>query len=236
MKRTLVFLLVAVALLISSCVTTSDTADTSELGGTVLYIAKIDPAIHSHDIEVIARLEELGFTVTPVYSQDTTGAEAADYDFIYMSESTRSDTLQAKFIATEKPILSCEMWIGDDMGFTGTEEGVDYGNKEHMYSAINIIEPDHPLAAGLSGEVEVYSTDGIMGFGNPGGDVTVVATAVDDPEVAFIYVYEKGAKNKLGDTVPGLRVWFYFFETMEWFTTDDGWQLWEAAVRYTFKK
>jgi hypothetical protein len=233
MKKALVLFLVAVIMMISSCATRSDTA---ELGGTVLYIARIDPAIHSHDAEVIARLEELGFAVTPVYSKDVTGAEAVDYDFIYMSESTRSDTLKAKFIATEKPILSCEMWIGDDMGFTGTEEGIDYGNLEYEYSAINIVKPDHPLAAGLSGEVEVYSRDGIMGFGKPGGDVTVVATAVDDPEVAFIYVYEKGAKNKLGDTVPGLRVWFYFFETMEWFATDDGWELWEAAVRYTFKK
>ena len=232
MKKIILLMFVAFVLLFVSCVTTSAPA---KLGGTVLYIAKIDPEIHPHDAAIIARLEGLGFTVTPMYAKDVTGEEAADYDYIYMSESNSSGDVKAKFILTEKPILSCEMFIGDEMGFTGTEKNVSNGNKENLYSEIKIVKPGHPLAAGLSGNVAVYDSIGIMGFGKPGGDVQVIATAPDDPEVAFIYMYEKGAKNLLGDVVPGLRVWHYLFENYGEITTPDGWILWEAAVRYTFK-
>jgi hypothetical protein len=158
-----------------------------------------------------------------------------DPDYIYMSESNSSGDLKAKFIDVPYPILSCEMWIGDEMGFTGSEKNIDNGNSEFVYKEVKIASPDHPIAAGLNGNVTVLSSKGIMGFGKPGGDVTIIASAPDDSEKAFIYAYEKGDKNKLGDTVPGRRVWHYFFENNEEIATAEAWKIWEAAVKYTFK-
>ena len=244
MKKVIALILLTIALMISSCATTSkattsDTEATTEvekMSGTLLYVGHIDVGvILSHDSVMIKHLEEMGFTVTPKHSVELTGAEAADYDYIYMSETNGSVNIKDKFIDAPNPIMSCEMWIGDEMGFTGPEKNVDNGNKEYVYKEINIVTPNHPIAAGLSGVVPVLSAKGIIAFGKPGGDVTIVASAPDDPQTAFIYVYEKGAKNKLGNTVPGLRVWHYWFANQEEIATDDAWKIWEAAVRYTFK-
>lgn len=240
MRKTITLVLLSVVLMISSCAILSKAKMTNgnadKMGGTVLYIAKIkNGEILAHDVFIIKRLEDMGFTVTPRYAKELEGAEAREYDYIYMSESNSSGDLKAKFIDVPNPILSCEMWIGDEMGFTSSEKGVGNGNKENVYQDIKITAPDHPIAAGLNGVVNVLSAKGTMGFGKPGGDVTIIASAADDPETAFIFAYEQGAKNMNGEVVPGLRVWHYLFENTEGITTKKAWQIWEAAVRYTFK-
>ncbi|MBN1524516.1 MAG: hypothetical protein JW904_08540 [Spirochaetales bacterium] len=245
MKKTLILAVCTAILVISSCVSAAEstsqtpakTETASKAGGSILYVARIEgDEIKDHDKVVISHLEKLGYTVVPMAAKPLTGEETKDYDFVFLSETNASNRVKSKFVFSEQPILSCENYVGDEMGFTGAMGEVDNGKKEFMYSEVKIVKPGHPLAAGLSGLVKVYAEEGTMGFGKPGGDVVVVATAPDDPDAAFIYAYEKGAKNMLGEVVPARRVMFFLFEGMENIVTDDGWKLFDAAVTWTYTK
>jgi hypothetical protein len=128
--------------------------------------------------------------------------------------------------------MSSEHYISDDMGIAGAETDVDYGQTPRIYQQLAVVDDGHPLAAGFSGNVEVYRKKGKFSFTRPGGEVQIIATLPDDPERAILYAYEKGAKNLHGDPMAQRRVFFYLFAAQESKLTDDGWKLFDAAVNW----
>jgi hypothetical protein len=117
---------------------------------------------------------------------------------------------------------------------------------------IVITQPDHPLAAGLSGRVQVYRYPREMNWGvalAPGAEVvatlapSIEAAGDNDPRAtadysgaATIYFVPKGGQLADGSAAPGLRIQYYVenengpgtYNLM----TEDGFKLFDAAITW----
>ncbi len=122
----------------------------------------------SGDAAVVARFESLGAVVTLVDDNEATGASATGADLVVVSSTANSNVLGSTFKSVAIPVWVSKPWLLDDMGMTGTSAGTDYGTVSA--SQVTIVDPAHPLAAGLSGTVTVTPASRLMQFGVPGGD------------------------------------------------------------------
>lgn len=106
-------------------------------------------------------------------------------------------------------------------------------------TSLVITNPSHPLAAGLSGRVQVYRVLREMNWGavaNLAPGAEVVATLPDYPDAAVIYFVPRGGQLANGQPATGLRI-HYFIENENGpgthnLMTADGFRLFDAAVTY----
>jgi hypothetical protein len=214
-------------------------------GANILFISAVDATMQPSDDALKAFLEGLGHTVT--YLDDDTvqmdmQKAAAAADLVFISESVGSAKGQTKITAMEVPIVTCEAWAYDEMGLTAatTGEGAAVDSND-----ITIVKPDHPLAAGLSGTVAVFTAiTGDRGAarlttGRAGSEATVIATAtIAGTTYDVIWAYEKGAvlPNSPADGSPqraaDIRVCFGFDEQSVQLWTDNTYALFKAAINF----
>lgn len=168
-------------------------------------------------------------------------AEAAD--MVLVVESVSSVNLLGKLKDVTKPILSYEAFIQDDMGLTAPGPPGDPGEPKNFAlgvkdneSRIDIVDPAHPLAAGLSGTVTVYSANKEITWGTVAKTAEVVATLPGDAAGASIYVYRKGVALFDGTPAAGLRIGFFLEDDDKTgtpnFLTPEGLRLFDAAVKF----
>lgn len=181
----------------------------------------------------LERLQALGFIVTEKTDRTYTAADAAGMTLVFVAESVSSSRIGANLKNIEVPVFYAEPFAMDDVQLAsaaGGEVGAVPGNE------ITIKDSTHPIAAGLSGDVAVYTgTGNNMNYANPtaASEAVIVAVAKDDPSKVTIFAYEKGAKNVAGDPVPARQVFFYLFGVLEPANqTADGWKLFDAAVSW----
>jgi len=218
---------------------------TAASGADILFISAMDGAEAGADDDLKAFMEGLGHTVT--YFDDdedeaATEAAAAAADLVYISESVGSGGIREEITEVEVPMIVTEMWAWDEMGLThggGADEITVTTN-------IEIVNPDHYLAAGFSGTVafltDLTSTLGEcrLGKGIAGDEATVIATATlaDGETYDIIFVYEKGAALPMPPTdgsaqvAADVRVCFGFHEFCDPVLSDDAYALLEAAIDY----
>ena len=218
---------------------------TVTMGAEILFISALDGAEAGADDELKAFMEGLGHTVT--YFDDdedeaATEAAAAAADLVFISESVGSSGIREEITEVEVPMIVNEMWAWDEMGLThggGADELVVTTN-------IEIVNPGHRLAAGLSGSVALL-TDTIsslgecrLGKGIAGDGATVIATATlaDGVTYDILFVYEKGAELPVPPTdgspqvAADVRVCYGFHEYCDPVLTDNAYALLGAAVKY----
>jgi len=176
-------------------------------GANILFISSLDyarPAGDEHmpgDDALKAFLESLGHTVTYLDDDEdeaTTEAAAAAADVVFISETVGSGSISTEITEVETLMIITEAWAWDEMGLTeGGGSGIDVVSTD-----IEIVEPGHFLAAGLSGTVPVLtditgpvSGTARFGMGIAGPEATVIARATlsDGQTYDVIFVYEKGA-------------------------------------------
>ena len=153
---------------------------TAASGADILFISAMDEDTEPGDEALRVYIEGLGHTVTMFddnESEADTEVAAAEADLVFISESVSSSEIREEITEIETPMIITEAWGYDEMGLTlGTGEGIDVATTE-----IEIVNPGHPLAAGLSGTVSVLtdleSERGIARFstGDAGSDSTVIA-------------------------------------------------------------
>jgi hypothetical protein len=172
-------------------------------------------------------------------------ASAESADLVIVSESTTSVKLRDKLKAVTTPILSYEAFIQDEMGLTAIELPGDPGEPEKFSygvrdkdTGIDIVMPDHTLAAGLKGHVTVYKAPKQVTWGKVGKSAKVVATLSGKKEAAVIYIYDKGAELFDGTIAAGMRIGFFLEEENKTgtsnFMTPEGLRLFDAAVKFSF--
>ena len=93
-----------------------------------------------------------------------------------------------------------------------------------------IVASGHPLAASRSGEVRVVNQPRPFGYGQPVAAAVRIATIVEDQEV-LIFGLEKGAAGRF-EPAPARRVAWFGLETTYLSLNDNGWALFDAAVRW----
>jgi hypothetical protein len=98
---------------------------------------------------------------------------------------------------------------------------------------VTIAAAAHPLAAGLSGKLEVTFARSQMGFGIPGPGALRIATLSNDKERATVFAYERGAAMlDPAWHAPARRMGLFLHWTGARLLTDAGWALLDAAVRW----
>lgn len=108
------------------------------------------------DTILIEHLQGLGLEVVVQDAEEVTLEEAEKYSMIYISESISSGDIGDRLNQITTPIMSSEHYLSDDMGIAGTETDVDYGQTERRFQQLTLVDNQHQLAAGLSGNVQVY--------------------------------------------------------------------------------
>ncbi len=210
---------------------------------TVLYGTSIG------DVFIKNRLTlDMGHEVTVM--PDTVNAEtmlaaANAADLVLIVESVTSGALGTKLVSTPTPILFYEAFLQDEFGLVdpstrgvdpGTPDEGDYGAIEDQ-THINIVAPEHPLAAGLQGTVQVYRFPREINWGKAKAPAAeVIAMLPDYPSAATIYLLRKGAARFDGTPSPGLRLSLFIENDNETGTanlmTRHGLRLFDAAVEY----
>jgi hypothetical protein len=72
--------------------------------------------------------------------------------------------------------------------------------------SLYIQNPAHPIAAGLSGKVQVYNTPYSLNYGIVSPEADVIATVQPDGTYPTLFVYEKGKKLADGSVAPNRRI------------------------------
>lgn len=202
------------------------------------------------DVFVKNRLElDMGHTVTRMRDNapaDSLLMAANAADLVIIAESVTSGALNTKIVSTATPIFSYEAFLQDEFGLVNPQgrpvdpgppaDNADFGAIEDQ-THIRIVNPSHPLAAGLSGLVQVYRFPREMNWGKAiAPSAEVVATLPDYPEAAVIYVIRKGAPLYDGTPAPGLRVQYYTENDNQTGTinlmTGPGLRMFDAAINY----
>jgi hypothetical protein len=175
-----------------------------------------------------ARLEMLGYTVTELVG-DCSGTPTGTFDVIVISESCESGPIGqgAVFDKIATPVVSAEgNWV-DESGLG------NFGPKVGGQTTIDIIEPTHPIAAGLMGKVMVYPEPHGHHFGtSPAPGVTLVATQDGNPQNCALMAAEKGAELTGGRKAPARRVHWFWESEPGAALTDDGWKIFDASVKW----
>ncbi|MBM3824815.1 MAG: hypothetical protein FJ404_18370, partial [Verrucomicrobia bacterium] len=155
------------------------------------------------------------------------GSEADAMDLVVVSESVSSGAVADAFKDVTKPVLMLEAFIADDMlvAVPGTAAN---------QTQVDILNPDHPLAAGLSGAVDIYKAAKILStFTSTSTDAIKVASAVGQPDTGALVAFLKGAKMESDFVAPGRRVCLGLHSAVPEEYTSQARALFRAAVSWS---
>jgi hypothetical protein len=185
------------------------------------------------DLAMKARLEAKGLKVDMVVDAlSTVAAVAGKIDLLVISSSiNRTNMFDAgKPRFKELPIPTIVMKDG-----TIEVMGLGMGGMGGFSTAvgetqITIIAPGDPLAAGLMGNVTVYTKGDRLIWANPGPAAHKIATVVGHPEEITIFAYAAGAPMVGGFSAPAKRMGFFIHRNTNY--SPDGIKLFDASVDY----
>ena len=183
------------------------------------------------------RMENLGFTVTvkqagsnqnsAVNTTDAYGKAA-----VVISSSVVTANVLAKFRNVVVPVMLWEAELLDDQAMTLTNNwGTESGQN------IAIVAASHPLAAGLSGTIGVFTASNTLTWGRPDVTAAKVATVTSaDATKHTIFGYDTGAvmpgSGPPGVPAPARRVGFFLHDNNGTNLTDPGKALFDAAIKW----
>jgi hypothetical protein len=145
---------------------------------------------------------QLGFTVSIV---DDTASQTSDADgkaLVVISSTCDSPEVGTKFTDVAVPIATGEVALYDDLNMTSaTGWNVHTGQ-----TALDVVDPTHPLAAGLDGTLTLFTAASDVGSAAAQSSAAVVATLAGDDSRAVLFAYETGAAMYGGFTAPARRL------------------------------
>jgi len=206
----------------------------------ILFHGKNATASAGADGAILTRLQSVYGASNVTYMQGSAaaadGSSADGYDAVIISSTINSGDGRGKYEDATQGVMTWEAALAkDDTG--------DFQMFETHYSGsgqtqVDIVDPTHPLAAGLSGTVTVTSVAESMQYGRNGlgGGVDLVASTTGGDHA--ILAADVG-DDLLGDGSPvnpsqaaGRRVFFFLHDSTFTNLTPDGLKLFDAAVEY----
>jgi hypothetical protein len=194
----------------------------------ILFVVNNAGSLGSGDQAVVDLLEADGHTVTLKSQGASASSHANGRDLVIISSTVSSSQVNTKFKNVTVPVLVWESYLFDDMKMTGTGAGTNYGSKGSR-QWMDITDASHPMAAGLSGDVQVTTHNKSQTWGKVSADADVIARLDGSSSKATIFAYEAGDQMK-GMAAPARRVGFHLdnYAASKW--TNDGRALFLAAV------
>jgi hypothetical protein len=199
-------------------------------GAEVLFVVG-ENDLRAGDLSIKNHLGNRGFNVITREDTIVKSEDASGKDLVILSESARSREVGTKFRDASVPVICSEPWLFSNLGMTGQTKKVDFGRKSRQ-KKILIINPDHPLCASCSKEVQVCSKSFFMGWGVPGENAIAVAGLSSDPHKCIIFAYDAGAEMP-GLIAPARRVGLFLFRNTANSFTSEGWALFDSAVDWS---
>jgi hypothetical protein len=186
---------------------------------------------------VVRRLEGAGFMVQAV-DEGALERRMLEGKALVVISPSASDLLGARIrevglAEAAVPVVCARPSAYADLGMTTAGRGM--GGFSGGATRVDVIQPDHPLAAGLAGPQQVTRAPGTLGWGFPGDEAVRVAVFPDwrKSERASIFAYERGSLLAGGTAhSPARRVGFFLHPDLGPYLTDVGWSLFDAAVRW----
>lgn len=205
------------------------TDETSSSGGVlgcagVLWIGNAPSPAGTTDQPLYDALSDAGQEITYVVDDQVTAADAAGYCVVLISAVADSADLLDEFELVDVPVVIWESSLFDDMGFGSS--GIDEGAID-----VEIVAPEHELAAGLDGIAQLYSGVGRVNWANA-ASATVIAQRPGEPYKAGLFAYEAGDLLEDGTVVPARRVGLPFCNAGDGTLQPDAIAIFLAAVTW----
>ncbi len=198
--------------------------------GKVLMVVG-SPILNDGDRAIRDFLINNNYQATIQDDADPLAFDIAGKDLIFISATVISPTkIRAELTNVPVPMIGWEMTLFDDFGWTGRRSNVDYGRTTG--TIIDIKDGTHPLAAGLSGSIQVTETATDLTWGVPNENAQIIATVTGDTSKATIFAYETGAMMNKELIAAARRVAFFLYDASATSVTADGWKLFQAAIKW----
>jgi hypothetical protein len=200
------------------------------------------------DLTMKSRLEAKGLIVDPLEDAVSSAAAVMDKVLIVISNSVDRRNLfdaakKPKFRDVRVPAIVMKDGVIEVMGMgTGSNGGFSTPVGQ---TQIAIVAPGDPLAAGLMGNVTVYTkmggaacppcylkvlqTSDRLIYAFPSAQAKTIATIVGNPKESAIFAYPAGAMM-VGLTAPAKRMGFFIHRDTDY--SPDGVKLFDAAIDY----
>ena len=196
---------------------------------TVLFVGSTNPLIDRDQI-LVNRLNTAGYSSVVLSQSQARTIDANGKDLVIISDSVDSTTVGTKFRSVTVPVINWEPALFDDLGMTGTGAS-DFGS-EAGQTQVNIVDPNHPLAAGLSGLLTTTNAAWPYTWGAPSANASVVATVAANPARKVLFGYETGT-TMVGMNAPARRVGFFNGYGDDF--TPEGGALFDASVKWALE-
>lgn len=173
-------------------------------------------------------VEALGYAVTVRSASDAVTADGTGKKVVVISSTVAPASVGTKFRTLAVPVVVCDSEVLPNMAMTGTpatEFGAAAGD------SVAIVQPEHPLAAGLAGTKRVTVSASTLNWGRPAASAASVATIAGDSTRSTLFGYETDAAM-VGLNAPARRVGLFLNDTTAASLTSDGWSLVRAAVAW----
>lgn len=234
MLTTLFKSVVVLAVIFAGALSSADAAKILFVGNSGGPTSGADGAVMTHLTDRFGSAAVLGDEgVFYMQGSASATADAALVDAIIISATLGSGSVRGKFQDVPQGVLNWEQALTRQRAgeFNLSENGATSGNQ----TQIDIVDPSHPLAAGLSGTVTVTTSPQTMSHGNDGlgAGVVLVANLTVDANEHGIMAAEAGADLLGGNTAAGRRVMFFLENNNFDELTPDGILLFDAATDWT---
>ncbi|WP_424315794.1 putative Ig domain-containing protein [Haloferula sp.] len=207
--------------------------DPPPLGRVLMVVGNTN--LNSGDQALKAWFENQGYLVSLESFAGVQIADTAGKDLVFITSTGSSGALGGRLKNVPVPMIVCESFIFDDMGLTGLASGVDFG-AANSESQINIISPEHPLAAGLAGLVDLVNDfSGFFTFGRAGASAIEVAALGSNPGRSAVFAYDTGVLLASGEVAVNRRLGLCFGDLTAGNLTLDGQQILSAAVQWAIE-
>jgi len=178
---------------------------------------------------ILARLENLGYSVTSLADAATAAANTVGQDVVVVSGMAKGGDLQTRIRDVRVPVVVMQADVFPVMGMTHSKTS-SFGTASNQLQ-VRILDSSHPLSAALTDTADVYAATGFMAWGVPGPGATIVASLTTNTAQATIFAYNP-ATQMVGLTAPARRVGFFVKDARNAQITQVGGALFDAAVTW----
>ena len=198
---------------------------------TIIMISADEPP-GAADQAVIDHVAALGFDVVSHASGEAQPVDVSGAVAVIIGEALGSGSITDAYKDTSIPVIITEAYILDDMQFA-TGDAVFNAEADNL---IDIVDPSHPIAGGLSGQVQIASeVAAICSTTEAQGATSVIATTVVSGDISLA-AYEAGAMGLDNVPVPARRVFTFHHAELIPVMNDDGWGFLERSVLWALDR
>ena len=150
---------------------------------------------------------------------------------VVVTRTASSAVVGTKFRDVAATVVLWTACLYAEMAMTG-DATADRGTVGSQ-TQVAVVDPAHPLAAGLAGSPAVTTVAKSVSWSAPAATAAKVATVAGDAAKWAVFGYDKGAALVGGTPAPARRVGLFLTDTTADVMAPGGWALFDAAVKWS---